>query len=391
MFPERLKLVRLARGLSLEDLAEATNRAVTKQAISKYEKGLDIPSARVLLALSRALGVQSSTLISEPTINIEIGFYRKMAALSKGEQARLESFLAFQLEQSLYVRNLLYPGVQFDLPVRRMAAENAEDVERHVADLRKQWGIGMDPIRNVVDLLEEKGISVCITEADGKFDGLSAVGRSPEQNAVGAAVLCRSELPRERQRLNLAHELAHLVLLPTEEELEEEFAWRFAGAFLAPESTLKEDVGQVRKSIGLEEMLILKRRYGMSIQALLMRFKALGILSAEAHRQAFIQMSRLGYRRQEPGDTPAAETPRWFRGAVLRAVSEGIMNATRATELLGEKVEPPPGRVSLVRLIASLPVQERQPFLDAAVRERPEQIETEYDRDWVDLDEDYDS
>ncbi len=387
MLAERLKLVRQAKGLTLEELSEATNRAITKQAISKYEKGLDIPSPRVLLALSNALGVESSTLVNEPKNTIEIGHYRKKAGLTKSEQERLESYLSFQLEQCLYVRNLLYPGAQFDLPIRKLRANDPDDVESHASDLRKQWGIGMDPIRNVVDLLEERGISVCFTDADGKFDGLSAVGRSLGRKWIGAAVLCRSGLTRERQRLNLAHELAHLVLLPRTEELEEDFAWRFAGAFLAPEKTLRDDVGRFRKLIGFEEMLILKRRYGMSIQALLMRFKALGILSNESHRQAFMQMSRLGYRQHEPDDTYPAETPRWFRGAVLRAVSEGLMTAPRATELLGAKVEVPAGRVSLVRLIASLPVEERQPFLAAAVAEQGP--EAEYDQDWVDMDEDY--
>ncbi len=388
MLAERLKRVRQARGLSLEELSDATNRAVTKQAISKYEKGLDIPSARVLIALSRALGVRNSTLVSPPKLRIETLFYRTKSGLPKREQERLESYLAFKLEQSLYVRQLIQPDGQFDLPVRKMPVKRAEEVEVHANEIRRQWGIGLDPIRNVVDLLEEKGIAVCSTEADSKFDGLSAVARSPKGKALGAAVLCRSGLTRERQRLNLAHELAHLVLKPESQTLEESAAWRFAGAFLAPESTLRDDVGRLRKVISLDEMLILKRRYGMSIQALLMRFKALGIFSTESHRQAFIQLTRLGFRQHEPEDTPSSETPRWFRGAVLRAVSEGLMTSFQATEMLGEKIDAPAGRVSLVRLIASLPVKDRQPILDAAGSAA---IEKDYDHEWVDLDEDYDN
>jgi transcriptional regulator with XRE-family HTH domain len=52
---QRLKQLRLARGLSLQQLAEAMGGIVTKQALSKYEQDKDEPSARVLAALSEAL------------------------------------------------------------------------------------------------------------------------------------------------------------------------------------------------------------------------------------------------------------------------------------------------------------------------------------------------
>ena len=44
VFGNRLAIARKMRGLSLQELADLTGNVVTKQAISKYEKGLMAPT-----------------------------------------------------------------------------------------------------------------------------------------------------------------------------------------------------------------------------------------------------------------------------------------------------------------------------------------------------------
>ena len=55
MISERLKQIRLARGLSLDALVDAMGGVVTKQAVSKYETGKSQPTPKVVRALARAL------------------------------------------------------------------------------------------------------------------------------------------------------------------------------------------------------------------------------------------------------------------------------------------------------------------------------------------------
>ena len=52
---KRIKIARHLRGLSMEELSEKMDRIVTRQSISKYEKGLMKPSPEVLEAMCRAL------------------------------------------------------------------------------------------------------------------------------------------------------------------------------------------------------------------------------------------------------------------------------------------------------------------------------------------------
>ena len=57
MIADRIRLARRKSGYSLRGLSDAMDNKVTAQAIGKYERGEDIPSSGVLLALSKALSV----------------------------------------------------------------------------------------------------------------------------------------------------------------------------------------------------------------------------------------------------------------------------------------------------------------------------------------------
>lgn len=96
-----------------------------------------------------------------------------------------------------------------------------------------------------------------------------------------AAVVSDSKVAGERQRLNLAHELGHLVLDVTAlaDEQVESAAFRFGSALLVPAAVLRKDVGNRRNFISTEELLLLKQRFGMSMQALLYRLRNLGIIT----------------------------------------------------------------------------------------------------------------
>lgn len=83
IFSQRLKSARLINGLSMDSLCEKMNHIVSKQSISKYEKGIMMPDSTILIALSKALNVsvdfffrpykmgQRKTLSSEKRANLK--------------------------------------------------------------------------------------------------------------------------------------------------------------------------------------------------------------------------------------------------------------------------------------------------------------------------------
>lgn len=63
MLKENIKAIRKAKGLSQEELAQKLN--VVRQTVSKWEQGLSVPDADLLIAISEILETPVGTLLGE--------------------------------------------------------------------------------------------------------------------------------------------------------------------------------------------------------------------------------------------------------------------------------------------------------------------------------------
>lgn len=365
----RLKQLRLARGLSLEDLAAEMGGIVTKQALSKYELGLSKPSALVLNRLAGALGVKAAYLWSEPSINCKFIAYRKGTGLAKTEQQRVESVVCQMLEDRVRLQQMIQGTTQVDLPVKGFKVKAVEDTEDFAKGLRSKWNLGLGPIPTVTGTLEDRFVHVFEIEASQRFDGISAVAYDSDKRVAAAAVVSRKALPGGRQRLNLAHELGHLVLDMPKNLDEEKVAFRFAGAFLAPDETLFRELGRKRSLVQAAELLLLKQKYGMSIQSLVYRLHDLGIISDQHHKQWWMAINREGWKKEEPLELKP-EKSEWLKKNVLRALSEGFITKGDAMKALGESVEVQEP-ITLVerRAFLKLPIEERRKIMAKQAKE----------------------
>ena len=383
MISQRLRQLRLARGLSLEALAAAIGGAVTKQALSKYEQGTARPSPVVLNRLAEALGVKAAYLLSEPDIEVQFIAYRKGSALAKGEQARVEALVAESLGMRVRLQELLGHTEEVSLPVQSLEVHKGDDVEDAADKLRSEWQLGRDPIGNLTDVLEHHFVHVLEIKAGEKFDGISAVAYDSEHRARAAAVVSRKGVPGGRRRLSLGHELGHLLLDISEDVDQERAAFRFGAALLAPADVLIREVGRRRAFIQPEELLLLKRRFGLSLQALLFRLNDLSIITDAYNRQWCIDINRLGWRKEEPMELPA-EQPQWMRQGVLRALAEGLVGKDEAEAMLAERVDMElPLPIIERRAFMKLPLEERRRLL----AEQAEKLAEHYaqDTEWRDV------
>lgn len=69
MLNENIKAIRKAKGLSQQELAVKLN--IVRQTVSKWEQGLSVPDADLLIALSQALETPVSTLLGETVMESE--------------------------------------------------------------------------------------------------------------------------------------------------------------------------------------------------------------------------------------------------------------------------------------------------------------------------------
>ena len=86
MFHENLKTLRIEKGMSQQFLADQLH--VTRQTISKWERGLSVPDADMLIALSEMFEVSVSTLLNR-SINEEDTLENTLLA-EKLEQLNLQ-------------------------------------------------------------------------------------------------------------------------------------------------------------------------------------------------------------------------------------------------------------------------------------------------------------
>lgn len=383
MLGERLKRFRIARGMSLEDLAAAVDSLVSSQTLSKYERGKLQPTAATLNQIASALGVKSAQLWGEPPCHVEWIAFRKRARLGKREQERIQSFVAEEFEKRVQLQEQIYEGNALEFPVLSVPVRNLEDAEEAALVLRNTLNLGIDPIANLIGVLEDHYIHIIKVDANEAFDGISAVARDTDGNVFAAAIATRSGLPGDRQRLNITHELGHLILELRENVDPEKAVFRFGAAFLAPAEQLRRDVGEKRSRIQKNELFYLKKRYGMSIQAILFRLRDLGIITDTYYKKWCIQINKFGWKKHEPIEIPP-EKPERFHQQVLSALSEEFISETEAGQLLNNAVElsTNPSLSERGQFLA-LPQEERHRILSEQAKEMADFYENDTEwREW---------
>ena len=339
MFTQRLQRARKAAGLSMSKLAEEVG--VSANAIKKYEHGINMPSSDNLLKMANVLNVRTEYFFRPVEVKLQEIEYRKKSNLPKKLLNRLTADVMNQAERWSMLLNL-YPDTDNPIPTFSLPASlpaqvgDLGDIEDISNRMRQAWNLGLDPIPELVTAMESKGAMIICTQVEGvkQFDGLAGrIGKIP-------VIVFSSLISGDRQRFTLAHELGHLVLhnrLPNNLD-EEEACNRFAGAFLLPKKAVVEIMGKHRHTIEPIELLLLKQEFGISMTAILMRLQQCGVISANLKRQYFIEFSKLGWRKKEPGEPYPKESTFRYKQLVCRALAEEYIGESKAAELLDMSV-----------------------------------------------------
>lgn len=333
MFSIRLHRARKAAGLSLRDLGERVG--VSHAAIKKYEDGVAMPSSDILIALSRALKVRTEYFFRPDSVALQGIEYRKRSSLPKKRLDAITHEIIDQIERRIELENLFpqSPVKSFEMIDGIVDHLSSVDQIEEVAEcVRSAWCLGLDPIPDLIDVLETNGIRVFMIDADAenKFDGLAA-----RVNGMPIVVVGR-HWPGDRQRFTLAHELGHLILEGRlADDLDEEMACnRFAGAFLFPQASVLQELGQHRNAIELKELGLLKEEFGLSMAGILYRARDLGVITP-AYREEQAKLFRFkGWFRKEPGDDYPSEKAHLFEQLVFHALAEEYIGESKAAELM---------------------------------------------------------
>ena len=204
--------------------------------------------------------------------------------------------------------------------------------------MRKEWNLGLDPIFNLIELLEDNNIKVIeIDDADG-FDGLSAWANGGK---IPVIVLNNCNLKSlDRKRFTALHELAHLLMNfeGLTENQKEKYCHYFAAAMLMPKETLEKEVGKSRSKLLLPELGAIKKQYGISMQAIAYRLKDLEIITESYFKQFMFFINQSGYKIEEPYPYEGQEQSSRFHQLLFRALGEELISMSKAASLNNQKL-----------------------------------------------------
>ena len=246
----------------------------------------------------------------------------------------VEAAVLDSLDRYLLVEDLLEIGSHvWDKPEGApFEVADLNDAETAAESVRQAWNLGGDPIPNVTELLEEHGIKVLKLDFPLSVDGLTCRVARPDKEKVPVIVGSVAKSV-ERRRFTLAHELGHMVMAIEGDLDEEKACQRFASALLMPREDLLFEVGQRRHAFGYAEIVEIKRMYGVSAAALIVRLRDLGVITEGTLQTVFRGIGRT-WRKAEPEPLPENEEPRRFQRLVLRALAEDVISLPKAAELL---------------------------------------------------------
>ncbi len=349
---DRLAQVLAARRLSQVQLA--TMVGVSTATVSKWRSGAQAPEHDTLSRLATVVSVTPEWFTRPISKKLGSPLFRSNASAHVAAREMLSARLEWAQDVAISLGEFVdYPDV--NLPERHYTVPEqitSEDIELAASECRRLWGLGTSVIQDLALAAEGAGV-ILVREETGaaQIEGFSGWSYEIDRPFI---LLSADKDNGYRSRFDLAHELGHAIFhryieRPTDGErhkLIEQQAHRFAGALLLPAETFAREV---RIPPTLDDLLILKSRWGVSGAAIIMRLHALELIDDDQKVSLFKRRSIRWGAKSEPGDSDRVpERPRLLKRTIDLIVEEKVMPLEMVPNHIGLSVTD-------LEMLASLP------------------------------------
>lgn len=330
----RITEAREARAMSMGDLADKIG--VTRQSVSKYEKGIISPSPQVLQSISLLLNFPVDFFYKNET-EVTAGqsplFFRSKSNIAK----KTKKACQYQVKWIDEVRKELEKYVDFikrDVPTIDVNYEDLtfDDIEEMALTVRKDWGLGDDPINDLIGVLENHGIVVSqfATSELSSCNGID--GFSSWKDGYPYIIYNPIQKSAVRIRFSILHELGHLIMhssISEDDSVKKEIidladsqADRFAAAFLLPATSFPNDI----RGTSLVSLENVKRKWGAAMSTIIRRCETLHLLTDNQINYLKRQMTINKYWYREPlDDVLLVKPPEVLQDAISLLVDNNIV------------------------------------------------------------------
>ena len=343
MIGQRLAEARKARAITQQVAAE--HIGVSRPTFIAMEKGERAAKPAEIITLAALYGQPVSHFVrtAEPVTDFRPHFRAAMEKVKPAEAEQLDAAIG---EFKVFVENYLdlerrmkapmrlnYPQ-PVELNARVNVAELAEDLANRE---RQRLGLGDQPIPDIRTILEsDVGVRIFFGRLPRMFAGMYIF-----VDGLGGCMLINSVHPADKQRASIAHEYAHLIVdrytagidylaIHGRKPANERFAESFAMSFLMPASSVRLRFNEIVNATGnfqVGDLVKLKHRYSVSMEAMALRLEGLGLLRAgtwELLKEKGLPVreaeKRLGLTTERP---PEAAYPERYKFLAVHAHERG--------------------------------------------------------------------
>lgn len=291
----KLKQAREAIGVSTRHVVTLLPKslAVSHVTLANYEGGKHQAPLDILAAFADIYQRPINWFLEKGPILTGVHYRNKKSKIGVRELARFEAVAHQWLEAYRRLEEELRSPRRkqnFNLGANMTGAEAASVVREYLK-------LEDDPVTSVVDVMERAGIRVMELPITLAIDAMAA--RLGEEDVV----VLNTNVPNDRSRLNAAHELGHVLfndcdnIKQANHESQEKRAFEFASHFLLTKRMLR----YAFQGLSMVRLVKFKERFGISLAAMIYRAEAEKILHGHLAKQLWIEFSKRGWRRKEPG------------------------------------------------------------------------------------------
>lgn|SRR5574341_699071 len=379
---QRLREVREAIGFTQAQVAERLGWH--RPTISEIEAGRRAVTSEELYRFAELYATSVSALLSDPAPGVEAAtavLFRGRGVDGPDRRRAIKLFIdrcqaELELEQllGLPARPDTRPG--YRVPVPRSMGDAIRQGERLAEEERRRLGLGIEPIRSPLDLLEKQGVRIGPIEPGpgAKLDGFYL-----ETEELGACVAVdysnQEDWTGLRAAFTAAHEYAHWLLRdiqvevfefqPGTDNLVEVRANAFAAAFLLPAAGVREYLATSGlltadrvTHLSPADVVRAMAFFGVSRQAFLYRLQNLALLTGlvsdelwtfTINTTAAALGIAFGVRKHMSLTLPSLAIHAWRKGLIStgRAAELCELDITEFRKLLREIGEEPEQDVSI--------------------------------------------
>lgn len=334
----KLKQARLATGDSTRKVAEKLEKRVkvSHATLTNYEAGRSQPTMDVLDALAKLYDRPLNWFLTSSLTLNNVRYRNRKSRVRQNELARYEAHAIKWLQAYRLLEDRLKQPLGGELRGFRFA--DGESGAAAAKRLREELRLRPDDkITSVADLLESLGVRAIELPTALAVDGLAAKAVSMDEEYV---VALNSTVSSDRARLNAAHEVGHVLAGDCDRSdidnhgPNEDRAFDFASYLLLTDEMLEQAFAE--KS--MVRLVQFKERFGISVAAMIYRAKGKRLISEAVSKRIWIEISRRGWRKNEPGHVAEDRSVR-FERLLDAAMLEGKLTLEQAADLSGVRAD----------------------------------------------------